>query len=105
MSSTQQHFLYCGGKLHLVYTRGNGSNSHVTRFRAPLYIAEVNEKNELVRSSENIVLPMLDEGDHAAGMGNFQAIAISDNEAIVSVGEERWYANYQGDTLFARITF
>ena len=105
MSSTQQHFLYCGGKLHLVYTRANGTNSHVVRFRAPLYIAEVNDDLKLVKASEEIVLPMLDEGDHAPGMGNFQAIAISDNEAIVSVGEERGYDQFRGNTLAARITF
>ena len=105
MSSTQQHFLYCGGKLHLVYTRANGTNSHVVRFRAPLYIAEVNDDLKLVKASEEIVLPMLDEGDHAPGMGNFQAVAISDNEAIVSVGEERGYDQFRGNTLVARITF
>lgn len=112
MSSTQQHFLFCGGKLHLVYTRGTGYNSHVTRFRAPLFIAEVTDDLTLVKASEEIVFPLLEEGvfpcdnkPHAPGMGNFQAIAISDNEAIISVGEERWYDNYLGNTLLARLTF
>ena len=103
MSSTQQHFLVCGGKLHLVYTRDAGNNAHVTRFRAPLFIAEVNDRLELIRESEEIVLPMLDEGEHAAGMGNFQAVPVSENEALVTVGEERWYDDYRGNTLLARI--
>ena len=105
MSSTQQHFLHCGGKLFLVYTRDNGSNSHVIRFRTPLFIAEVNDKLELVKSTEEAVFPMLSDEKGAAGMGNFQAIAISDNEAVVTVGEERSYDLYRGNTLLARLTF
>ncbi len=105
MSSTQQHFLVCGGKLHLVYTRNAGYNTHVTRFRAPLFIAEVNDRLELIRESEEIVFPLLDEGEHGAGMGNFQAVPVAEDEAFVTVGEERWYDGYRGNTLLARITF
>lgn len=105
MSTTQQHFLVCGGKLHLVYTRNAGYNTHVTRFRAPLFIAGINDRLELIRESEEIVFPMLVEGEHAAGMGNFQTVPVSENEAVITVGEERWYDGYRGNTLLARITF
>ncbi|MBQ7696325.1 MAG: exo-alpha-sialidase, partial [Lentisphaeria bacterium] len=105
MSTTQQHFLVCGGKLHLVYTRDAGNNAHVTRFRAPLFIAEIDDRLELIRESEETVFPLLDEGEHGAGMGNFQAVPVAEDEAFVTVGEERWYDDYRGNTLLARITF
>ena len=105
MSSTQQHFLVCGGKFYLVYTRNVGYNAHVMRFRAPLFIAEINEDLELIRESEEIVFPMIDEGENAPGMGNFQAVPVSGNEAVVTVGEERGYDGYRGNTLLAKITF
>ena len=105
MSTTQQHFLVCGGKLHLLYTRNAGYNAHVMRFRAPLFIAELNDRLDLIRESEETVFPMLDEGKNAPGMGNFQAVPVSENEAVVTVGEERGYDGYRGNTLLARITF
>lgn len=105
MSTTQQHFLFCGGKLHLVYMRNAGYNAHVMRFRAPLFIAEVSEDLHLIKASEQIVFPMIPEGDHAPGLGNFQAVAVSDREAIITVGEERNYDHCLGNTLLARITF
>ena len=105
MSTTQQHFLKCGGKIFLVYTRDTGDNSHVMRFRTPLFMAEITPELELVKESETVVFPMIDEGKHAPGMGNFQCYALSEKEAVITVGEERGYDRFRGNTLMARITF
>ena len=102
-STTQQHFLELGGRLFLIYTRNAGTNSHIWRFRAPLYIAEVNDDFNLVRSSEQIVFPMIPEGDKAAGMGNFHPAKLDERRAIVTVGEERYFQEYHGDTLCAML--
>ena len=85
------------------YTRNAGTNSHIWRFRAPLYIAEVNDDFNLVRSSEQIVFPMIPEGDKAAGMGNFHPAKLDERRAIVTVGEERYFQEYHGDTLCAML--
>lgn len=102
-STTQQHFLELGGRLFLIYTRNAGTNSHIWRFRAPLYIAEVNDDFNLVRSSEQIVFPMIPEGDKAAGMGNFHPAKLDERRAIVTAGEERYFQEYHGDTLCAML--
>lgn len=108
MSTTQQHWLRLDGKLYLVYTRKNGQNKKVMRWRSPLLIAEFNtEKLCLKKCSEQIVLPMrgdLTQPDTIGLMGNFHPSSISENEAIVTVGEMRPEMGFSGDTLIARIT-
>jgi hypothetical protein len=108
MSTTQQHWLKLGGKLYLVYTRKNGQNGKVMRWRAPLLMAEFDPENLCLRkSSEQTVLPMRGNGQQPETvglMGNFHPLAISDSEAIVTVGEMRPQMGFTGDTLLARIT-
>ena len=108
MSTTQQHWLKLGAKLYLVYTRKNGENAKVFRWRSPLLIAEFDTvKLCLKKSSEQIVLPMrgdLDKPDTIGLMGNFHPLALSETEAIVTVGEMRPKMGFSGDTLMARIT-
>ena len=105
MSSTQQHFLSCGGKLFLVYTRQTEYNRDIFWFRAPLFIAEINDKLEIIRESEKIVFPVTREPEGCAGMGNFHITNISHNQAIITAGEERAFDHFRGDTLLAHITF
>ena len=106
-SSTQQHFLSLGGKLFLLYVRNNGRNAKVPRFRAPLYLAEVDTaKMQLCRDSEQVVLPM--DGDWrkpetVSYSGNFLPRAISDREALVSDASIKPKLGYQGLTQIARI--
>ena len=104
MSSTQQHFLHLAGKLYLVYTRNNGENSHFFRWRTPLFLAEVDRDLELIRDTEQVVFPMLSEGENAAGMGNFQVSPAGPDSALITVGEERGHDHYYGNTLAAFIT-
>ena len=103
--STQQHLLRCGGRNWLFYTRETEYNKGVKRFRTPMFIAEINDDLELIRESENIVFPMIDEEGKGAGMGNFHVLQLSDTEALVTVGEERSYDHFFGDTLEAYIKF
>ncbi len=107
MSTTQQHWLELGGKLYLIYTRKNGVNGDVFRWRAPLLLAEFDqEKLCLKKTTEQTVFPMrLDpQNRRSVGlMGNFHPLAISKHEAIVTVGEMRPDSGFTGDTILARI--
>lgn len=81
--NTQQHWLTCGGKLYLVYTRKSGNNDHVFRHRAPLFMAQVDpETMTLLRHTEVIVAP-----ERGARLGNFGVCQIDDDNAVISVTE------------------
>lgn len=89
-ANTQQHWLKCGGKLWLVYTRKTETNQHVFRNRAPLFIAQVcPETLTLIQSTEQIVVP-----ERGARLGNFGVTEISDNESWVVVSE--WMQSPRG---------
>ncbi len=108
MSTTQQHWLPHSDGLFLVYTRKAESNVNVMRWRAPLYLAEVDrEALRLVRSSERVVLPLIGDGiddpAHVARMGNFHTVAATPGESWVTVGETLPADGWRGDTLLARI--
>ena len=82
MSTTQQHWLTHSEALFLVYTRKTDENAKVTRWRSPLFLAEVDRSNlRLIRATERVVLPLV--GDPAADparvplMGNFHVVAAS----------------------------
>ena len=73
MSTTQQRWISHSECLFLVYTRKSEHNVNVMRWRAPLYIAQVDTENLcLIRKSEKIVFPMIGDGvndpDHVARM-------------------------------------
>ena len=108
MSTTQQHWLKLGGKLYLVYTRKNGVNTNIMRWRAPLLIAEFSpEKQCLLKATEQTVFPIrgdIEKPETVGLMGNFHPLAISDSEAIITVGEMRPQMGFSGDSLLARIT-
>ncbi len=65
-------------------TRGAGANNdHVTRHRAPLFIARIDpETLQVIRSSEQILVP-----EYGARLGNFGVAEISESETWVTVTE------------------
>ena len=107
--NTQQHWLAHEDALFLIYTRRGADNDHVTRHRAPLFIAQVDlEKLHVLGDSERVLIP-----EHGAPMGNFGAVAITEHESWVTVSEFMWPAwnevarpkGAAGRTLVARITW
>lgn len=85
--NTQQHFLVCGGKLYLVYTRKAGNNDHVFRHRAPLFIAEVDTNTmRILRHTEKIAVP-----ERGARLGNFGVTYIDENKSLITAAE--WMQN------------
>jgi len=81
--NTQQHWLCCGGRLYLVYTRRGADNDHVLRHRAPLFLAEVDHEHlQVIRRTEQILVP-----EHGAALGNFGVTSVSKDESWVVVSE------------------
>ncbi len=108
MSTTQQRWLCHSHGLFLVYTRKAEHNVNVMRWRAPLYVAQVDtEKLCLVRDSEKVVFPLVGDGindpDHVARMGNFHVVNASRGESWVTVGETLPQEGWRGNTLLGRI--
>jgi len=108
MSTTQQHWLTHSDGLFLVYTRKDASNLNVTRWRSPLWIAQVDiDRQCLMKSSEQVVLPLVGDGiaepDKVAIMGNFHVTHANEDESWVTVGEWMPRNGYKGDVLLARI--
>ncbi len=84
---TQQHWLLAGERLFLVYTRRDGENDHVIRFRAPLWMAEVAEdpltrRLSLIRESEQAVVE-----NRGAQLGNFGVCQVDAGGALIVVSE------------------
>ena len=76
MSTTQQRWLPHSDALFLVYTRRSEDNHNVMRWRAPLWLAEVDrERLCLLRASERVVFPLKGDGigdpEGVPRMGNF----------------------------------
>jgi lysophospholipase L1-like esterase len=89
--NTQQHWVTHGDDLYLVYTRKGANNDHVFRHRAPLFMAEVDQKTLSVkRATECILVP-----EHGARLGNFAITEVSENETWVTVAEwmQTWSPN------------
>ena len=84
--NTQQHWLAHREGLFLVYTRRTPDNAHVARHRAPLFIAQVDPEDMVIRrETERVLL-----SERGVPMGNFGAASIDENEAWVTVGEFMW---------------
>jgi len=102
--NTQQHWLAHTDGLFLVYNRKGADNDHVTRHRAPLFIAQVDPKSlNVIRASERVLVP-----NRGATLGNFGAAAVSSSESWVSVSEgifKKGVRKYgaDGSTFVARI--
>ena len=89
MSSTQQHWLRVGDKVYLVYTRDDGDNTKIFRFRAPLYIAEaIPSKGVLLRETEQVAIPRQLISGQEALYGNFHCTQLTPfTGLIVDSGE------------------
>jgi hypothetical protein len=105
--STQQHWVTHSDGLFLAYTRRGANNDDIARYRAPIFIAQVDpEKKVVLRSTERVLLP-----NRGVPMGNFGANYVTPNETWVSVGENMWnYGKHaptakgaEGAILMARI--
>ena len=108
MSTTQQHWLTHSDGLFLVYTRKDSSNTKVMRWRAPLFTARVDLKKRcLIRSTEQVVLPLVGDGNQDAAnvalMGNFDVTNVSPHESWVTAGEWIPKKGASGDLLLGRI--
>ncbi|MFN0085955.1 MAG: sialidase family protein [Blastocatellia bacterium] len=107
MSTTQQHWVTHSHGLFLAYMRRAEANANVMRWRAPLYLAEVDRKTlRLIRSTERIVFPLIGDGiddpTHVAHYGNFHVTDVAPDETWITCGEVI-PANFRGDLLLARI--
>ena len=83
--TTQQHWVTCGKKVYLVYTRKDESNKNVFRSRAPLYITEADPENAtLIRAAEEVVFPITVHNESIGLFGNFHAVQLDENRALIS---------------------
>ena len=94
--------------MFLVYTRKDATNANVTRWRSPLWMAQVEtETRRLIRSSERVVVPLVGDGvndpDKVALMGNFHVTNVTAEESWITVGEWQPKNGVKGDTLLARV--
>ena len=81
--NTQQHWLICDRKLHLVYTRKAGNNDHVFRHRAPLFMAQVDtDRMCIMRHTEQIVAY-----ERGARLGNFGVTFVNENKSVICAAE------------------
>ena len=108
MSTTQQHWLTHSGGLFLVYTRQDATNANVIRWRAPLWVAQVDVKTlRLIRATERVVLPLTGDGVNAADLvpmtGNFGVANLSANESWVTDGSWCPKKGNSGELQLARI--
>jgi hypothetical protein len=107
MSTTQQHWLTHSGGLYLAYTRKAEENVNVMRWRAPLYLAQVDAATlRLMRATERVVFPLIGDGVNdpmnVAHYGNFHVTNINQQETWITCGEVI-PANFRGDLWLARV--
>lgn len=107
LSTTQQRWLAHSAGLFLVYTRRHESNLDVMRWRAPLFLAEVDTKRLcLIRGSERIAIPLhgdgLRNGKEVEHLGNFHVAPVSATESLISSGTVI-PANFRGSVRMARV--
>ncbi len=81
--NTQVHWLVHSDGLFLTYTRRGANNDHITRNRAPIFVAQVDvEKLQVLRKTEHELLP-----ERGVMLGNFGATAITPQESWVTDAE------------------
>ena len=96
--STQQHWLTLGGKVFLVYTRRDGNNDKIMRFRAPLCIAEADvQRAVLIRASEKVVFPRRNINGVEVLYGNFHCTQLDGGRALVT--DSALYTEVSGDVM------
>ena len=107
-SSTQQHWLRHAEGLFLVYVRKDASNTGVFRWRAPLWLAQVDVATlRLVRATERVVLPLVGDGvrepKRVPLLGNFGVCAASPAESWITDGSWCREAGNTGAVHVARV--
>jgi hypothetical protein len=106
-NSTQQHWLTHSDALFLVYTRRDPTNEKVIRWRAPLWVAQVDPQTlRLIRATERVVLPLMGDGVNAGDlvpiMGNFGVCNVTPTESWVT--DASWCPkNNNGELQLARV--
>ena len=83
--NTQQHWVKSPRALFLVYTSRREENKNVAkkRYRAPLFMAQFNEKEMvLMKETECILVP-----NNGAQLGNFGAFDLNEHESWVTTSE------------------
>lgn len=81
--NTQAHWLTHSEGLYLTYTRRGADNDHITRNRAPLFVAQVNPTTlQVIRDTERVLLP-----ERGVMLGNFGAAGITPLESWVTDSE------------------
>ena len=81
--NTQAHWLVHSDGLFLSYTRRGANNDHITRNRAPLFLAQVDpERLQVMRTTEQVLIP-----ERGVMLGNFGASNITPDEAWVTDSE------------------
>lgn len=106
-STTQQHWLTHSDGLFLVYTRYDDSNAKITRWRSPLWVAQVDvETLRLIKATERVVLPIqgdaVNHPELVAFNGNFGVANVSAQESWVTDGSWCPRTN-RGELALARI--
>ncbi|WP_187274343.1 sialidase family protein [Paenibacillus sp. N3.4] len=85
--NTQMHWVTQPNALYLVYTRQDASNTDILRYRAPLWMAEVDPVTLRVKkNTEQIVMSIT---DNRAQLGNFGTTAITPDLSVVTSNEWR----------------
>lgn len=108
MSTTQQHWIAHSDGLFLAYTRRDATNINVPRWRAPVFVAQVDPNTlRLIRDTEQIALPLVGDGvnnpDDVAYSGNFHPVNVSPDESWITDGEMLPKRGWKGDLLLSRI--
>jgi hypothetical protein len=102
--NTQQHWLVHRDGLFLAYTRRGANNDHITRNRAPLFLAQVDpDKHHVRRGTEKVLMP-----ERGVMLGNFGAAAITDEESWATdaefiVAEKPHARGADGSVFVARV--
>lgn len=108
MYTTQQHWLPHSEALHLVYNRKTDQNAKVMRFRAPLFIAELDPKTlRLRKATEQVLLPLIGDPElepkKVRLTDNFHPLTANPRESWITVGENTVSLGSPGDLLIARV--
>lgn len=97
--NTQMHWIVQPDALYVVYTREDASNQSIYRYRAPLWMAQVDPVTlRLIKSTERIAMGIT---DNRAQLGNFGTYNVLPGLSIVSSNE--WNSLFPNRAIFSRI--
>jgi hypothetical protein len=107
MSTTQQRWLPHREALYLVYTRKSAENARLFRWRAPLYVAQVDRcRRCLIRATERIAMPLVGDAvghpKDVEQLGNFHTVAAAAGQSWITVGAFA-PSTYRGPLRISRV--